>query len=70
VDANQEEDEEPSPNIPVPACPGDCIEVEFISSNEAESILWLEIYADLQAVTKSQLAGFTIVSIRDVHNLS
>mgnify|MGYP003438799006 FL=1 len=68
VDANQEGDEEPSPKIPVPAGPGDCIEVEFISSIEADSILGLEIYADVQAGTKSQLAGFTIVSIWDVHN--
>jgi hypothetical protein len=68
VDANQEGDEEPSPKYPVPAGPGDCIEFEFISSIEADSILGLEIYADVQAGTKSQLAGLTIVSIWDVHN--
>jgi hypothetical protein len=68
VDANQEEVEAPSPKIPVPAGPGDCIEVECISSIEADSILGLEIYADVQAGTKSQLAGFPIVCIWDVHN--
>jgi hypothetical protein len=68
VDANQEEDEAPSPNIPVPAGPGDCIEVEFISSIEADSILGLEIGADMQAGTESQFEVFTIVSIWDVHN--
>jgi hypothetical protein len=68
VDANQEGDEAPSPKLPVPAVPGDCIEVDFISSIDADSILGLEIGADMQAGTKSQLAGFTIVSIWDVHN--
>jgi hypothetical protein len=38
VDANQEGDEEPSPKIPVPAGPGDCIVVKFISYIEADSI--------------------------------
>jgi hypothetical protein len=41
VNANQEEDKAPSPQIPVPAGPGDCMEVEFISSIEADSILGL-----------------------------
>jgi hypothetical protein len=68
VDENQEGDEAPSPKLSVPAGPGDCIEVEFISSIEADSTLWLEIYADVQAGTKSKLVGFTIVSIWDVHN--
>jgi hypothetical protein len=68
VDANQEEDEAPSPQIPVPAGPGDCIEVKFISSIEAYSILGLEIGAEMQAGTKSQLAVFTIVSTWNVHN--
>jgi hypothetical protein len=70
VDAKQKEDEAPSPKVQVPAGPGDCIEVEFISSIEADSILELEIVLDMQAGTKSQLAVFTIVSIWDVHNLS
>jgi hypothetical protein len=68
VDANQEGDEAPSPNIPVPAGPGECIEVEFISSIEADSILGSKIYADVQAGTKSQLEGITIDCIWDVHN--
>ena len=68
VDANQEEDTAPFPKIPVPAGPGDCIEVKFISSIEADSILGSEIGADMQAGTKVQLAIFTIVSIWDVHN--
>jgi hypothetical protein len=38
VDAKQKEDEAPSPKVHVPAVPGDCIEVEFISSIEADSI--------------------------------
>jgi hypothetical protein len=49
VKANQEGDEARSADISVPAGPGDCIEVEFISSIEADSILGLEIYADVQA---------------------
>jgi hypothetical protein len=49
VEANQEGDEARSADISVPAGPGDCIEVEFISSIEADSILGLEIYADVQA---------------------
>jgi hypothetical protein len=68
VDANQELEAAPSPKILVLADPGDCIEVKFISSIEADSILGLEIGADMQAGTKSQLAAFTIVSIWDVHN--
>jgi hypothetical protein len=68
ADANREGDEAPSPKIPVPAGPVDCIEVNFITSIEADSILGLGIYADVQAGTKSQLAGFTIVCIWDVHN--
>ena len=68
VDANREEETAPFPNISVPAGPGDCIEVKFISSIEAYSILGSEIGADMQAGTKVQLAIFTIVSIWDVHN--
>ena len=68
VDANQEEDTAPFPKLPVPAGPGDCIEVEFMSSIEADYILGSEIGADMQAGTKVQLAIFTIVSIWDVHN--
>jgi hypothetical protein len=68
VDANQEGDEAPSLKVPVPAGTGDCIEVEVISSIGAKSILGLEIYAGVHAGTKSQLAGFTIVCIWDVHN--
>jgi hypothetical protein len=63
VDANQEEDEASSLKIPVPAGPGDCIEVEFISSIKANSILGLEIGADVPAGTKSQLSVCTIVYI-------
>jgi hypothetical protein len=68
VDANQQQDAAPSSRIPVPAGPGDYIEVEFISSIEADSILGTETGADMQAGTKVQLAIFTIVSIWDVHN--
>ena len=68
LDANQEEDTSPFPKIHVPAGPGDCIEVKFISSIEADFILGSEIGADMQAGTKVQLSIFTIVCIWDVHN--
>jgi hypothetical protein len=68
VDANQEEDAAPSPKIPVPAGLGDCIEVKFIPSIEADYILGLKIGADMLAGTKTQLAVFTTVSAWDVHN--
>ena len=63
VDANQKEDTALFPKFPVPSRPGDCIEVKFISSIEADSILGSRIGADMQAGTKVQLAIFTIVYI-------
>ena len=65
---DQEEDRAPFPKFPVPAGPGDCVEVKFIWPIEADSILRSDIGAEMQAGTKVQLAVFTIVSIWDVHN--
>jgi hypothetical protein len=68
VDALQKEDAAPFPRLPVPSGPGDCIEVKFTSSIEADSILGTATVAEMQAGTTVRLATFNIVSIWDVPN--
>jgi hypothetical protein len=68
VNALQKEDAAPFPRLPVPAGPGDCKEVKFTSSIEADSILGTATGAEMQAGTTVRLATFNIVSIWDVPN--
>jgi hypothetical protein len=68
VDANVEEDAAPFPKLPVPAGPGGCIEVKFVSSPEIDCALGSEIGENVQAGSKVQLALYTTVTLRDVRN--
>jgi hypothetical protein len=67
VDTNQREDAAPFPRLPVPAGPGDFIEVKFTSSIEADSILGTETIAEMQTGTSVRCAIFKIVSIWDMN---
>jgi hypothetical protein len=66
VVAKKGEDAAPIPKLHVSAGPGVCIKVKFISSTTADSVFGSDISADMQAVTKVQLAIFTIVYLWDV----
>jgi hypothetical protein len=67
VDAKQREDAAPFPRLPIPAGPGDCIEIKFTSSIEADSIFGTEKIAEMQAGTSVRRAIFKIVSIWDAN---
>jgi hypothetical protein len=64
----QRENAAPFPILPVPAGPGDCIEVKSTSPIEPNSVLGTATGAEMQAGTTFRLVIITIVSVWDVPN--